>query len=38
MKPVCLDCGCDLEDGEESYCEDCLYADDEADEEDEDEE
>jgi len=26
MEPgKCLDCGCDLADDEEDYCEDCLY-------------
>lgn len=24
---ICSDCGCELEDGEETFCEDCLYAD-----------
>ena len=36
MEPrTCIDCGCDLEEDEPGdYCEDCLYADEEADEDD----
>lgn len=34
---TCIDCGCDLEDDEETYCEDCLYVDDEADKDDDEE-
>jgi hypothetical protein len=35
---TCIECGCDLEEDEGDYCEDCLYADDEADEDDFEEE
>jgi NMD protein affecting ribosome stability and mRNA decay len=34
---TCADCGCELDDEEDTYCEDCLYADDEEDSEDEEE-
>jgi ribosomal protein L37AE/L43A len=37
-KYVCEDCGCELVDREETYCDDCLYAEDGDEFEEEDEE
>lgn len=35
---LCGDCGCELEEDQEHYCDDCLDADDWADEDEEEEE
>ena len=34
---LCEDCGCELDETEESYCEDCLYGDEDDEFEDDDE-
>lgn len=34
---ICEDCGCELQEDEDTFCEDCLYTDEEFDDEDDDE-